>query len=172
MTLEAIQYDGYTLAILDQLRLPHVVDFVPIRNSQEGWQAIKEMKVRGAPAIAIVAILALAVELRTLLTAGSLPSTSDEIQSFITERLRYLVTSRPTAVNLSEAAGKFEQQIAEYAKQGLGSESIADAYFKDAQKMLEDDLNDNKNIGAHGAKWIIAHASGDKVNVLTHCNTG
>jgi len=172
MTLQAIKYDGYTLAILDQLKLPHVVEFVPIRTSQDGWQAIKDMKVRGAPAIAIVAILGLAVEIHTLIREGRLPSTAEEVQSFISERLHYLVTSRPTAVNLSEAAGKFERRISEYAQQGLSSNSIADAYFKDAQKMLEDDLNDNENIGAHGAKWILATESAEQVNVLTHCNTG
>lgn len=176
MALQAIKYDGTSLSVLDQLQLPHLVKYVPIRTVQEGWQAIREMRVRGAPAIAIVAILSLAVELRTLLTEGKLSPVADEVRTFITEKLRYLVTSRPTAVNLGDAARKFERLIAVHAKEKDSTgHSLAIAFLKEAEQMLTNDLNDNRNIGAYGAKWIVEKAllQGRKtVNVLTHCNTG
>ena len=68
MSLQAIKYANNQLQIIDQLQLPFVTEYIPIRSAQDGWHAIKEMRVRGAPAIAIVAILSLAVELSCLLS--------------------------------------------------------------------------------------------------------
>lgn len=64
-TLEAIRYSRGSLEILDQLLLPHQTAFIPIRSVDDAYKAIKLMQVRGAPAIAIVAALSLAVELQS-----------------------------------------------------------------------------------------------------------
>jgi methylthioribose-1-phosphate isomerase len=61
--LEAIKYDRGSLEVLDQLRLPHESHFDKVSTCAEAYDCIKSMRVRGAPAIAIVAALALAVEL-------------------------------------------------------------------------------------------------------------
>lgn len=61
--LEAIKYERGTLEVLDQLRLPHESHFDKVSTCSEAFDCIKSMRVRGAPAIAIVAALALAVEL-------------------------------------------------------------------------------------------------------------
>ncbi|KAL1965590.1 hypothetical protein VTN77DRAFT_5267 [Rasamsonia byssochlamydoides] len=176
MALQAIKYDGSHLLILDQLQLPHLVKYVPIRTAQEGWHAIREMRVRGAPAIAIVAVLSLAVELRTLLMEGKLSPIADEVRVFVTEKLQYLVTSRPTAVNLGDAARKFEHLVSEHAKEKDSTgHSLAMTFFKEAEQMLANDLNDNQKIGAYGAKWIVEKVlphGKETINVLTHCNTG
>lgn len=172
MSLQAIKYDGKQLLIIDQLQLPFVEEYVNIQSTKDGWDAIKEMRVRGAPAIAIVAILSLAIELRAFLAADKNKSSGD-VGSFIIEKLHYLVTSRPTAVNLGDAAQKFEQMVnKQVAKEGSTGESVASAYFQDAEKMLANDLSDNQSIGAHGAKWILEKTGKTTVNVLTHCNTG
>ncbi|EEA20818.1 hypothetical protein EYB25_008300 [Talaromyces marneffei] len=176
MSLQAIKYADNQLQIIDQLQLPFVTEYIPIRSAQDGWHAIKEMRVRGAPAIAIVAILSLAVELSEIQTAGKLSSSSEEVGLFIIEKLHYLVTSRPTAVNLADAARKFETMVTEHTKtQGSTGQSLVAAYLQEAELMLVHDLSDNKNIGAYGAKWILERAATEgqaKVNVLTHCNTG
>ncbi|GAE00299.1 translation initiation factor, putative [Paecilomyces variotii No. 5] len=176
MTLEAIKYDGTQLSILDQLQLPHVVEYIEIRSAEEGWHAIKEMKVRGAPAIAIVAALSLAVELKALVTDGKLSANAEEVQLLIREKLHYLTTSRPTAVNLSDAARKLEAHVSTTAR---GSEStgdsVASAFIEAAARMLTDDLADNQNIGKYGADWLVQDTAGtgkQEINVLTHCNTG
>lgn len=174
MSLEAIRYDekNHTLTILDQLRLPHESEYVPINNSDDGWKAIKDMVVRGAPAIAIVAILSLAVE---LVHGGkvSRDQTRAEVGSFISDRLDYLNTSRPTAVNLSDAVGSFKKLV--QTQTGSASELI-EAFLSASHKMLLDDVQDNKNIGKYGLEWIQKNvpqaANGHKIRALTICNTG
>lgn len=176
MTLQAIQYSDGNLAIIDQLQLPHVEKYITIQTSEEGWHAIREMRVRGAPAIAIVAALALASELATLKACHKLSSKAEDTQAFIIERLRYLVTSRPTAVNLSDAAGKLENIVTESAKMPDSTgHGVATAFIQAAEAMLAKDVDDNRKIGKYGAMWISSNALSDndsKATVLTHCNTG
>lgn len=177
MVLEAIKYGRGSLKILDQLRLPHVEVYDMVESSKDAWHAIKEMRVRGAPAIAIVAALALAVELHNLQADGKLSDSAEEVQVFVREKLKYLVTSRPTAVNLADAARKLGRVVesASRAEEATGGQ-VADAYIKAAEQMLVDDVRDNQNIGKYGAEWILQNAerggNGSKVSVLTHCNTG
>jgi methylthioribose-1-phosphate isomerase len=176
--LEAIRYthkagEKPSLTILDQLQLPHTTHYDTISNSKDGWDAIKSMRTRGAPAIAIVAALSLAVELgvATKIQQGS----AAEAAAFIKEKLQYLVTSRPTAVNLEDASKKLSKLVEEAAGADAAGQSVVDAYLQAAEKMLEDDVNDNKAIGKHGADWILANVPAAKernVNIVTICNTG
>ncbi|KAI5818562.1 hypothetical protein BZA77DRAFT_243517 [Pyronema omphalodes] len=166
MSLQAIKYTRGSLTILDQLRLPHASVYVPISTCEAGWDAIKRMVVRGAPAIAIVAALALAVELVDTKASELQPQQQREK---IQERLAYLVTSRPTAVNLADAAGKLNVVAQKALEAG---ENVVEKYLEAAEKMLVDDVADNKAIGDHGAQWIVEQAGDAEVAVLTHCNTG
>ena len=109
--LQAIEYSQGHLKILDQLQLPFVETFIRIQSVEDGWHAIKDMKVRGAPAIAIVAMLSLSCELQSSQKASKIPETAQETKSLIREKLAYLLTSRPTAVNLSDAARKLEAMV-------------------------------------------------------------
>jgi methylthioribose-1-phosphate isomerase len=169
MVLEAIRYKNASLQILNQLKLPHQVEYDEVHNSEDGWRAIKEMRTRGAPAIAIVAALSLAVELQNNATSDK----AEEVVVFIVEKLDYLVTSRPTAVNLSDAAKKLKRVVQNAADQnGNDGAAVAKAYCNAASQMLIDDVSDNEAIGRHGAEWIVKNADSDWVSVLTHCNTG
>ncbi|KAF2433269.1 putative translation initiation factor [Tothia fuscella] len=170
MVLEAIKYEHGSLQILDQLRLPYTTHYDTIYSSTDAWHAIRDMRTRGAPAIAIVAALSLAVEL----TNTKLSSISEEVNIFIIEKLEYLVTSRPTAVNLADAAKKLKVVVGEAVKrEGMTGEGVREAYGKAAEQMLVDDVADNEGIGKHGAEWIVRNAGlGEEVSVLTHCNTG
>ncbi|CAI9635349.1 methylthioribose-1-phosphate isomerase [Alternaria burnsii] len=172
MVLQAIKYSRGQLEILDQLKLPHAEEYDGIYSSTDAWHAIKDMRTRGAPAIAIVAALALAVEL----TNTKLSSVAEEVKIFITEKLDYLVTSRPTAVNLADAASKLRKITEEAAaSEGASGEAVRGAYVAAAEKMLVDDVSDNENIGKHGAEWIMKNTEAGKtgpVSMMTHCNTG
>ncbi|KAI4912985.1 S-methyl-5-thioribose-1-phosphate isomerase [Alternaria conjuncta] len=172
MVLQAIKYSRGQLEILDQLKLPHAEEYDHIYSSTDAWHAIKEMRTRGAPAIAIVAALALAVELTNM----KLSSVAEEVEIFITEKLDYLVTSRPTAVNLADAAGKLRKITKEAAAtEEASGEAVRDAYVAAAEKMLVDDVSDNESIGKHGAEWIVKNTEAGKkgpVSMMTHCNTG
>lgn len=176
MTLQAIRYTNGDLTIIDQLKLPFVEEYIPIRTAEEGWHAIKEMRVRGAPAIAIVAALALASELHQLVTKNKLSAVAEEVQVFIVEKLHYLVTSRPTAVNLGDAAHKLEALVTELANTaGSTGHGVATAFIHAAEHMMVKDVEDNKRIGQNGAQWILANAlkpGVSKASILTHCNTG
>ncbi|CAI7565454.1 unnamed protein product [Penicillium discolor] len=173
--LQAIKFSKGNLEILDQLQLPFVEEYIPIRTTEDGWHAIRDMKVRGAPAIAIVAMLALASELTSAVDGGKLSQSSEEVCQYITEKLAYLVTSRPTAVNLADAARKLETVVANRTKEsGSTGQEVAAAFIQAAEDMMGKDLEDNKRIGHNGAEWIATHAArgNSEVAVLTHCNTG
>lgn len=173
MSLQAIKYVRGDLRILDQLKLPHESLYVDIKSSEDGYTAISNMVVRGAPAIAIVAALSLAVELeaRKLELSGY---NLRAIQEYIEKALDFLNTSRPTAVNLSDAVTKLKAAVAgEVKREGSSSSSVIDVYHARAEEMLEHDIADNKNIGRLGAEWLVSSVVGkDKISVLTHCNTG
>lgn len=172
MVLQAIKYTRGQLEILDQLKLPHQEVYDHIHTSTDAWHAIKEMRTRGAPAIAIVAALGLAVEL----TNTQISNVAEEVKIFIIEKLDYLVTSRPTAVNLADAARKLRRKTEEAAKkEGATGESVREAYVAAAEQMLVDDVSDNQNIGKHGAEWIMKNTEAAKkgpVSMVTICNTG
>lgn len=172
MVLQAIKYARGQLEILDQLKLPHAEEYDHIYSSTDAWHAIKEMRTRGAPAIAIVAALALAVELENM----KLSSIAEEVKVFIDEKLEYLITSRPTAVNLADAARKLSKVVdAATTKADASGSDVKNAYIEAAEQMLVADVQDNEAIGRHGAEWILKNTeAGQKgqVSVLTHCNTG
>jgi methylthioribose-1-phosphate isomerase len=189
MVLQAIRYQPATsssapsLEILDQLALPHRSPYFHIHNCEDAHTAIKQMRVRGAPAIAIVAALALAVEIgNARRTTGKLPSEADSVRALIGERLEYLKTSRPTAVNLSDAVGKLKIIAKREAlEQDATGKTVAEKYILAAEIMLVHDVEDNEAIGRHGAKWIQEHTvagrrrsqeKSGELKILTHCNTG
>ncbi|SLM36940.1 methylthioribose-1-phosphate isomerase [Lasallia pustulata] len=176
MVLQAIRYNRGSLQILDQLQLPYRELYEGIRDTKDAWDAIKQMRVRGAPAIAIVAALSLAVELQNVLNTDGESMTAGDMVSFVGKKLEYLVTSRPTAVNLADAARKLKTVVADaHSRAETSSGSIGEAYMIAAERMLVDDVQDNENIGRHGAEWILGNTvwgREGKVSVLTHCNTG
>jgi methylthioribose-1-phosphate isomerase len=174
--LQAIKYSQGHLEILDQLQLPFVEKYIPIQTAEDGWNAIKDMKVRGAPAIAIVAMLALASELHALSAADKIPASAEETKALIAQKLDYLVTSRPTAVNLADAAQKLGAVVTTQAGQTEATgQSVVAVFIQGAEDMMGKDLDDNQRIGHNGAEWILANATkpgATDVAVLTHCNTG
>ncbi len=175
MVLQAIKYEHGKLQILDQLRLPHEEIFIDIQSSTDAWNAIKSMQVRGAPAIAIVAALSLAVQLCIKQENSADGNTAAE---YIRHQLAFLVTSRPTAVNLADAAKKLTKIVEDAASQPHSTAaSVNEAYTKGAVQMLASDVQDNENIGRLGAAWLGQKAAQSAsrfgpLNVLTHCNTG
>ena len=133
--------------------------------------ALPPYRVRGAPAIAIVGVLSLVVELRQL---SPQIASLDELVGFITSKLEYLVTARPTAVNMSEACVRLSADVrALAAAPGATAESVQAQMVAKMEQFLPDDIADNKAIGHYGAAAIMAGKKpGEKVSVLTHCNTG
>lgn len=185
MVLQAIKYTPASngrparLEILDQLLLPHTSTYFDIASCEDGFDSIKQMKVRGAPAIAIVAALALAAELSQ---ANYTSQSAETTKTHIIDRLHYLKQSRPTAVNLSDAVRKLSKITTDAAlTRDASSQTVVEAFISAAERMLVDDVSDNKAIGAHGAEWILANTKAGQlkkssepheIKILTICNTG
>ncbi|XP_005099286.1 methylthioribose-1-phosphate isomerase [Aplysia californica] len=168
MTLQAIKYHRGQLDILDQLLLPDATHYLEIADTDAAWKAIKKMQVRGAPAIAIVGCLSLTVELNQKKFA-----TLQELKQYVEEKLEYLVSARPTAVNMADASAKGKQMVRKIANAGeLEPEEAKLKVIKEFEGMLQKDIDVNKNIGRFGAEHILFHNEEKPVNILTHCNTG
>ncbi|KAL0483257.1 methylthioribose-1-phosphate isomerase [Acrasis kona] len=165
-TLEAIKYVRGDLKILDQL-------LIPVLTSEDAFKAIAEMKVRGAPAIAIVAALCLAVEANEMLKKGENAS-AEEIAKLFSEKLDYLSLSRPTAVNLFIMVDDFKKKIkAALENTNCNGSFILQLIIDEAENLMNEDIEENHKISHFGADHILDLYSGDKeLRVLTHCNTG
>ena len=126
---------------------------------------------RGAPAIAIVAVLCIALELKK----QSFPDNEEGfavLKYFLRSRFHYLVSARPTAVNISRAAETFQKRISEFsADEGISN--IQACLVREMEQMLPDDITANQAIGKNGAEHILRKLPAEKnVSILTHCNTG
>ncbi|KAI1336254.1 hypothetical protein F5Y15DRAFT_208921 [Xylariaceae sp. FL0016] len=169
--LQAIRYSRGKLEVLDQLKLPHEHHYDLVSTSEEAFDCIKSMRVRGAPAIAIVAALAHGVELHN---ASCKASTPEETIAYIDSRLDYLKQSRPTAVDLTNAINHLKSTVR--SVDAPTKDAIIDAYIVASEEIFRKDTETNLLIGENGTKWLLANApiksTDGKVSVLTHCNTG
>jgi methylthioribose-1-phosphate isomerase len=143
--IRAVQWQGDHLRLLDQRLLPREERWINCASADQITQAIKDLVVRGAPAIGIAAAWGVALAAKQGLAL-------DEV-------LLTLRAARPTAVNLMWALDRMKRRIAAGAD--------ADALVREAQAIQDEDLAANRKMGQLGASLISTHAG-----VLTHCNTG
>lgn len=173
-TLEAIKYDNGKLEILDQLLIPQQFLYEDADTVEKAFDAIVDMKVRGAPAIAIVAVLAVAVEAHKMLKEG--PKSIDAVAQHLIDRLVYLKKSRPTAVNLfieSDARIQLIQDfVAKHKNEANAAEALLKEYIRSAEEIIGLNIKENESIGTFGSEFIEKLVKKDKIKVLTHCNTG
>ncbi len=140
--VEPIRWTDDTLHLLDQRRLPHEVTYVACRNAQQVATAIREMIVRGAPAIGVAAAFGIALEARR---GGDVDAAAAVLRS-----------ARPTAVNLMWAVDRM-----------LEARHRGADLLREAQRMFDEDVAANRRIGRSGAELL-----GNRSTVLTHCNAG
>ncbi|MFT7638391.1 MAG: methylthioribose-1-phosphate isomerase, partial [Pirellulaceae bacterium] len=155
--------DGH-LELIDQTLLPIELKEIACRTVEEVWEAIKMLRVRGAPAIGIAAAYGTCVGLQTALEANV-----EEFYSRLKEVTDYLATSRPTAVNLFWALDRMkargETLRGESALQNPAA--ILSELLSEAKAIHEEDRVLCRSIGRFGAALL--H---DGQGVLTHCNAG
>uniref|UniRef100_A0A9I9DAN9 Methylthioribose-1-phosphate isomerase n=1 Tax=Cucumis melo TaxID=3656 RepID=A0A9I9DAN9_CUCME len=169
-SLQSICYKRGSLRLLDQVFVSSHSRALLKKPSLKFMHAIRDMVVRGAPAIAISAALALAAE---VYNSAPFNGTPNDAASLIADKLDYLVSSRPTAVNLGDAAIKLKEIVSGAAAISSEARSVFQAFIEAAEAMLEDDVASNKAIGFYGANYIRdQQKSLEKFSVLTHCNTG
>jgi methylthioribose-1-phosphate isomerase len=155
-----VQWHDGAVRLLDQSRLPESIAFLDCRDVEAVAAAIRELKVRGAPAIGVTAAMGVA------LGAQSITATDyDAFEQALLPICDQLAATRPTAVNLFWAIDRMKRKL-----EALRSEPVAAikaALLKESQAILEEDIALCKAMGRHGADLIQAGQT-----VLTHCNAG
>ena len=140
------------------------------------------MVVRGAPAIGVTGALSLAQDLWTNKGQGAAFSSPLEAAAYVSSTMDFLVTSRPTAVNLADSAAKLKL-IADNASKASSatSQSVVLSVIEAAESFYDEDIAANRAMGHFGSSALISAVSaskgsqgvqGGKLRVLTHCNTG
>ncbi len=154
-TIETIEWTPEGVVMIDQTRLPREEVFVTCRTYREVADAIRNMIIRGAPAIGVAAAMGLALGvLQSSDLVTDMPVICDT-----------LAKTRPTAVNLFWAIDRMRQVYA--SVEHLGIEQIRQRLITEAQKIRDEDIAINEAIGRNGASLIP-----DGKTVLTHCNAG
>lgn len=157
---QAVSYINGELFILDQRKLPLTEEINIQKSVEDVWVSIKELKVRGAPAIGIAAGFGVLVGLKNLL---HLPINKFKAQ--LVERANYLNSSRPTAVNLSNALNRMRDMWEKYG--GNSTEELFYELEKEAILIYDEDVKICNDMGKHG-KSLIKEGG----RILTHCNAG
>ncbi|CAF2035690.1 unnamed protein product [Rotaria magnacalcarata] len=169
-TLQAIRYQRGVLSILDQLKLPDETVYISINTADDAWKAIHTMSIRGAPIIAVCGVLSVAVELHN---SKSKFDSISSVTQFVTDQLNYLVTARPTAVNMTDAAKTIIDFLTPLHIKQNNLTIYIDELLDFMEQFLQRNLIDNRLIGKYGAETICRNNSNKKkLNILTHCNTG
>jgi methylthioribose-1-phosphate isomerase len=158
---EPVYYDAERgeVRILDQTLLPNEVKWRTLSASEETWEAIKLLRVRGAPVIGVAAAYG------AYAAAKNIPAATDFNGEFA-RVCDYLNGSRPTAVNLSWALNRMREALAACPANAPKSEKLI-ALLTRAQEISAAAIDDTRRIGEYGLPLI---KSGD--GVLTHCNAG
>jgi len=150
--------DG-AVVTLDQTKLPQETVFLKMTNVVEVAEAIKTMKIRGAPLLGAAAAFGLA-----LVTYHSKAKKKKELIDELQKAAEALKETRPTGVNLFWAIDRILSRVRDFSGDAKG---LAASVVEEAQKIADEDVVANRSIGRHGAELI---CSGDVV--LTHCNAG
>lgn len=154
--VRAVVWREDALELLDQRRLPAETRYQRLTTAMEVAEAIRDMVVRGAPAIGIAAAYGVVLAVRARYAGNP-----DHWQESIEEDLQCLSASRPTAVNLFWALRRMEQMIAEC------SSNPVERLLAEARAIHEEDIAANRRMGQLGAAVL-----GERCAVLTHCNAG
>lgn len=156
----SIEWAGDHLRVIDQTFLPSREIYTNLHNAGQVWEAIKTLKVRGAPAIGIAAAYGLYMGSRDI------PESSFQSFSLELERIsEYLTSARPTAVNLQWALSRVLTTLLAHKEKGIPE--LKEIMLETAKTIHDEDQRLCKAIGENGEKVI----SG-KAKILTHCNTG
>jgi methylthioribose-1-phosphate isomerase len=155
--VETIEWTAGGVVMIDQTRLPLHEEYVTCRNYEEVATAIRNMIIRGAPAIGVAAAMGVAI--------GVQDASEADLDAQVDVICETLSKTRPTAVNLFWAIDRMKRVYTTLRGKPLGV--IRDRLIQEAQLVREEDIAINRAIGSHGAALVPDHKT-----VLTHCNAG
>jgi methylthioribose-1-phosphate isomerase len=148
--------------MIDQTKLPTNLEYVTYTDYNDVAAAIRNLVVRGAPAIGVSGAFGLA-----LAALQSSSKTIDDLLSDLEKAKEVLFQTRPTAINLSWGLEKIYNSARSHAEQGRTVSEIRDAIIIEAKQMAEEDVNINKKMGKNGAGLFQNNDT-----IMTHCNAG
>lgn len=160
MAVSTIEWANGRIRMIDQTLLPTEFKQIYCDDIASVWEAIKALRVRGAPAIGIAAALG-----AVLGTWDSTATTYDEFAAELKSATDYLATSRPTAVNLFWALERINRTAAENSH--LDIPALKARLLAEAQEIIEEDKAMCRAIGQHGMALL-----NENDTILTHCNAG
>lgn len=170
-----IEYKAKKLNILDQTLLPSEERYIELKCKEDVREAIHSLRVRGAPAIGVAAAFGFLVSLRVELETLSFSVSVSEYLNLSKEIGDYLISSRPTAVNLEWAIKRmqrrqeteFEGIERDYRLCSVALSELETALTEEAQAIMDEDIASCKAMGEYGLSLL------DKnMGILTHCNAG
>lgn len=155
--MQAIEWTGQSLRLLDQTKLPAVITWVECQTYEDVALAIRQMIVRGAPAIGAAAAYGLVLAAQNCSQASAV--FCPEIMTDAAAKLR---ATRPTAVNLAWAIERMMAVVA-----GISEENLALRLEREADAIAQEDVRVNRTLGSLGAEVVP-----NRARILTHCNAG
>lgn len=156
--MRSVEWHSGRVRMIDQRLLPTEFQMLECENYQEVAEAIRDMAIRGAPAIGATAAFGMAVAAHC-----SQAEDRDELLDDLREAAKTLKAARPTAVNLSWAVSRMMRR----AELESDPAAIREALLEEAQALADQDVEINRRLGQHGAALV---QDGD--TILHHCNTG
>ena len=155
--VETIRWVDGSVVMIDQTRLPIEEHYVTCRSYEEVAHAIRNMVIRGAPAIGVAAAMGVAL--------GVLRSDESNLDQEVETICQTLARTRPTAVNLFWGIGRMKRLYDSLRGRPIGE--IRERMIQEALLVREEDIAINRSIGRNGAPLVPDHKT-----VLTHCNAG
>jgi len=156
--IRTVEWKDNSVVMVDQTKLPNELVYVTYADYHDVADAIRNLVVRGAPAIGVSGAFGLA-----LAALQSKAATKEQLISDLEGAKKILYETRPTAVNLAWGL----EQIMIVARKGINIPEIKESIVNTAKQMAEDDIKINMTMGRHGSKLF-----DDNDTIMTHCNAG
>ncbi|NOZ26065.1 MAG: S-methyl-5-thioribose-1-phosphate isomerase [Nitrospirae bacterium] len=157
---KSIEWADDRVRILDQSRLPHDLTYIECTDYRMVADAIRTLKIRGAPAIGIAAAMGVALHAQHVKAASF-----EELLDALSPAIDEMISTRPTAVNIRWAMERLKTLLKKNRHHGV--DALKRLIVEEARSILAEDIAVNRAIGKWGAEFIR-----DGATVLTHCNAG
>lgn len=157
--MRTIEWKDGVVTTIDQTKLPHETVILKIKTIEQMAEAIKNLRIRGAPLLGAAAAFGLA-----LTAFYSKANSKEQLLSDLENSAKILKSTRPTAVNLFWAADRVLSKAQSFSG---ATEELRKLVIQEAQRIADEDAEANRAIGENGAALI---SDGDVI--LTHCNAG
>jgi len=160
MAISTIRWINHSVKIIDQRKLPTKLEYISCKDVKTLWKAIRNLSVRGAPAIGVAAAYGVILGLKNF--------KGKEKRKFMKsfhQTCRYIGSSRPTAVNLFNALDRMKRVVQEHSDQSI--DQLKRLLKMEADCIYEEDRTVNRRMGEFGSKLIKS-----RQGIMTVCNAG